>query len=483
MVVGIGAGIMQHLEVILLASHKGQPVADLARLRIPDFLTGARGDDHGAAHLVHRVDKPLYRPGETIWFKAWDLKARALDGADTPQTTVELVSPKGATVLKKKLRTAEGSASNDFELPAEAQGGEYTLRATSGDGHKSERSLIVSAYEAPRLKKKLEFVKKAYGAGDTVSATVEVRRPTGEALAGKALTAVITVDGIELPRVKLATNAEASALVKFELPKTITAGDGLLTILVEDGGVTESISKSIPIVQKKLALAFFPEGGTMVAGLPTRLYFEAKNLLGKPADVEGRLIDDLGHAVATFGTYKNGLGRIEFTPATGRRYHAEITRPASVSEKFALPLAEDKGCVMRSYDDFDSQEKALRIGVRCSERQQVIVAATVRENLLDAGRIEAGPDAPSVIHLAAADFAIQRAAGVARITVFDDKLNPLAERLTFRNRRERLSVVTELDKKRYAPRGQVALSITTRDASGLAVPYSNALRILLEDCP
>ena len=128
---------------------------------------------------------------------------------------------------------------------------------------------------------------------------------------------MVTVDGVELPRVKVVTNGEGNALVKFDLPKALVAGDGLLTILVEDGGITESISKPIPIVQKKLAVAFFPEGGKMVAGLPTRLYFEAKTLLGKPADVEGRLVDDLGNAVATFATYKNGLGRLDFTPRGG----------------------------------------------------------------------------------------------------------------------------------------------------------------------
>ena len=87
-----------------------------------------------------QVDKPLYKPGETIWFRTWDLKARSLAGADTSQTTVELVSPKGAVVLKKRLHADGGSANNDFELPAEAQGGEYKLRATAGDGQQAERT-------------------------------------------------------------------------------------------------------------------------------------------------------------------------------------------------------------------------------------------------------------------------------------------------------------------------------------------------------
>jgi len=331
-------------------------------------LVGRYFEANVGRRLYIQVDKPLHKPGETIWFKAWDLVAGTLaapGGAEPKPALVELVSPKGAVVLKKRIRAATGGAAgagasppsssggttNDFELPAEAQGGEYTLRATTADGQRAERAIIVSAYKAPRLKKKLEFVKKAYGAGDLVSATVEVKRPTGEPLANKELAAVVTVDGVELPRIKFTSNAEGSALVKFELPKTIAAGDGLLTILVEDGSVTESISNSIPILQKRLALAFFPEGGQLVAGLPTRLYFKAKTPLGKPADVEGRIVDDLGNTVATFGSHKNGLGRLEFTPATGRSYGAVVMRPAGVDERYALPLAEASGCVPRSYDD------------------------------------------------------------------------------------------------------------------------------------
>ncbi|CAN5161716.1 hypothetical protein BH11PSE11_BH11PSE11_17690 [soil metagenome] len=464
----------------VLAEAAPQASERLASPRAEDLpkLISRYFDGQVGRRMSIQLDKPLYKPGETIWFRTWDLNARGLNPASSTESTVELISPKGATVLKKRLKVAGGSATNDFELPAEVQGGEYLIRATAGDGKKAERALIVSAYESPRLKKKLEFVKKAYGAGEQVSATVEVKRPTGEALGGKLLSAVITVDGVELPRVSVTTNPDGGALVKFNLPQTIEAGDGLLTILVEDGGVTESISKSIPILQKKLALGFFPEGGKMVAGLPTRLYFEAKTPLGKPADVDGRVIDDLGNAVARFGTYKNGLGRIDFTPATGRKYKAEITRPVSVTETYALPLAEEKGCVLRSFDDFDGLEKSLRVSVRCSEKQKVVVAATVRENLLDVGSVEAGPDLPGVIYLAAKDDAVQDGAGVARVTVFDQNLSPLAERLVFRNRRARLDVKIEQDKKTYAPRGEVALSISTRDSRGNAVPAELALSVV-----
>jgi hypothetical protein len=451
---------------------QGMPVEDLQRL-IADFFAGRPGQ---RSYL--QTDKPLYQPGETIWFKSWSLKSRQLEASDMSETTVELISPKGASVMKKRLRLLSGSANNDFVLPDEAQGGEYTLRATAADGEKTERAIIVAGYEAPRMKKKLEFVKKSYGAGDTVAATLELKRPTGEVLANKSVSAVVTLDGVELPRIRLATNAEGNALLKFDLPKTITAGDGLLTILVEDGGITESISKAIPILQKKLVLAFFPEGGKMVAGLPTRLYFEAKTLQGKPADVSGRLVDDLGHAVAKFATYKNGLGRLEMTPATGRSYSAEIDSPASVTEKYDLPLAESQGCVMQSFDDFDGQQAALRVQVRCSERQPVMVAASVRENRFEVATAMADSKVPAVLYLHAKDAASANAAGVARVTLFDRKRNPLAERLVFRNRRTRLQVQVEPLQKNLTPRSEVTLNVSTRDAAGKPLAAELALAVV-----
>ena len=56
-----------------------------------------------------------------------------------------------------------------------------------------------------------------------------------------------TLDGVELARVPVSTDAEGNATVRIALPATIQKGDGLLTVLVEDGGITESVQKRIPI--------------------------------------------------------------------------------------------------------------------------------------------------------------------------------------------------------------------------------------------
>ena len=436
-------------------------------------------DGHISRRLHIHTDKPMYQPGETIWVSTWDLQTRnlaagAMGGSDA---TLELISPKGAGVITKRLQREGGRASNDLVLPDGVQGGEYTVRITAADGVSEERPVIVNSYEAPRTKKKLEFVRKAYGAGDEVTATIEVKRPTGEPLAEHPLTALIRLDGADLPRVTLTTNADGGGLVRFPLPATIERGDALLTVLVDDGGVTESISKRVPIIVKKMELSFFPEGGVMVEGLPSRVYFEARNTIGKPADVEGRILDDRGQAVARFRTHDRGLGRLDFTPATGRTYQAEVTRPAGITERYALPLPAEDGCVLRHYDDLDGAQDAVRVSVTCSEAQDVVVTAVHREVELDTAALRVTPGTPAVAYLQAEGPAA-RAMGVARVTVFDADLNPLAERLVFRNRRAGLDITVEPDQETYVPREQVALKVTTRDASGAPVPADVSLAVV-----
>lgn len=448
------------------------PLVDEIDGKLASYFAG-----HAEQRVYLQVDKPLYKPGETLWLRAWDLQAKDLSGQASGVSTYELISPKGAVVLKKLVQTTNGYSTNDFELPAEVPGGEYKLRVRSPAGATGERPIIVSRYEPPRMKKKLEFVRKAYGPGDVVSATFELKRPTGEPMGAHEVTALLRLDGTELPRVKVTTNDDGGALIKVALPGEIAVGDGLLTVLVDDGGVTESISKAVPIVMKRMQLSFFPEGGRLVTGLESRVYFEAKTPLGKPADVEGHVVDDHGQLVARFQSYKEGLGRFTFTPATGRTYKAEITKPEGIREKVQLPVALDEGCVLRTYDDVDGQLPALRVGVTCTEDKKVVVVATLREELLDKAAALAKAGETTVVALEGKDER-RDAMGVARVTVFDEAKAPLAERLVFRNRRARLDVKVKAHKERYAPRDQVTLSITTTDPAGKPVPADLALSVV-----
>src|SRR5215468_2095116 len=372
-----------------------------------------------------QTDKPLYQPGETIWFRADVRAAKTLTGGPPGGATVQLVSPRGAVVATRRVLVQNGVARNDFALPADIDGGEYAIQLTTDRGASDLKKVIVNSYEAPRLMKTLELLRKAYGEGDPVAAAVEVKRTTGEPFAERALTAVVTIDDAEVQRLPVKTDRDGKAVVRFQLPATIARGDGLLTILVEDGGVTESIQKRIPIVMKKLQLALYPEGGDLVDGVPGRVYFMARTLIGKPADIEGNVVDDRGQVVASFASLHDGMGRFELVPAGDRRYHVEITRPVGIITRADVPAARPDGCVLRAVDR--KAADALRIAAICKTQRRLQIEATLRENRLAGGAFDADAGQPTLIELPIA----RTSQGAVRVTLFAATGEPLAERLVY----------------------------------------------------
>ncbi len=443
-----------------------------------DVALDAFNDRAKARRGYIAVDKPLYKPGETVWFRAFDLASATLVGAERDIITFKLVSPRGSTVQEKRVLVQKGAAANDFDLPAGMPGGEYTLVASTETGlMKAERKVIVSSYQPPRIKKKLEFLRKAYGPGDTVTATVELHRATGEAMATKVVTGLATLDGADLTRIPVATDAAGNAVVQFTLPSSIAKGDGLLTILVDDGGVTESVQKRIPITLADISLAVYPEGGDLIAGLPSRVYFAAKNAMDKPADIDAKVTDDRGTTVALLQSYHDGMGRFELVPDPARSYKIEITRPSGIAKTYPLPATKPEGCTLQSIDDFASKRDDLRVAVWCTRDQDVVASASLRDKRVATLATRVTAQRPSVL----AFPMTAGAQGAVRVTLFDERLNARAERLVYRNRGADLKLELAADKPTYNPRDRVTLSILAKLPDGTPVPGADVALSVVDD--
>lgn len=434
-------------------------------------ITTFYGTQQGVRTYI-QTDKPLYQPGETVWFRADLRTAKTLVGGPPLGVQIQLVSPRGAIVGTKRVLVQGGIAKNDFALDPNIEGGEYTIELLYGA--KDTKKFIVNTYEAPRLMKTLELLRKAYGEGDQVSAAVEIKRTTGEAFAEKKLTAVVTIDDAEVNRLPITTDKEGKATVAFKLPAKMTRGDGLLTILAEDGGVTESIQKRIPIVMTTLQLSLFPEGGDLVQGVPGRVYFMAKTTIGKPADIEGNVVDDRGTILRRFSSLHDGMGSFELVPMQGRTYHVEITKPANITTKVTVPAPRAEGCVLRAVPQ--QKDDNLRISALCSAGRKLQIEATLRENRLGGGSFEAEAGRPTLVVLP-----IPRSSqGAVRVTLFSDRDEPLSERLVYHGRGADLKVTLTPDKKAYAPRDPVKLKVKTTDAKGNPVKANVALAVVDE---
>jgi hypothetical protein len=81
------------------------------------------------------------------------------------------------------------------------------------------------------------------------------------------------------------SDSNGNCMVTFELPKTITSGEGTLNFVIEDGGVLETASKTIPIILEFVDVKIYPEGGDLVGDLESGIYIECFNRQGDPADI------------------------------------------------------------------------------------------------------------------------------------------------------------------------------------------------------
>jgi uncharacterized protein YfaS (alpha-2-macroglobulin family) len=290
--------------------------------KISELTKTLGGSERYLTHLS--TDKPMYRKGEKVYLRGVLLhqgSRKPLPSNEQANAYVEIKGPKGDTVAGGWAKSEDSVLGFSWTIPESTAGGQYIARVTyPGDGYTpTERKFDVRAYRVPRLKSQIKFLRDGYGPGDEVAATLHTERAEGGIPAGAKVTVVARVDGTESYRGTATVDAKGNCVAKFSLPDEIARGEGTLAMIIEDGGVLETASKTIPILLQTVDLRMYPEGGDLVAGVPNRVYVEAFTPAKKPADLAGVIVDSTGKEVAQYRSEHEGRGRFSFQPESGEK--------------------------------------------------------------------------------------------------------------------------------------------------------------------
>ena len=418
-------------------------------------------------YLTHvSTDKPIYRTGEKVYVRAFVLRAighTPMAGQGT--ATFEIKGPKGDTVISGMTTIIDSVAGFSWDIPASQAGGEYTVRIFHSPGMTAERKFDIRAYRPPRLKSQIVFVRDGYGPGDTVSATLHVERAEGGIPAGATVSVTARVDGEDTWRGETTIDGAGNAGATFKLPVAIARGEGVIAMVIQDGGTVETASKTIPILLQTMDLAIYPEGGDLIAGLPNRIYVEGRTPAKKPADLTGIIVNSKGKEVATFRTEHEGRGRFSFTPAKGEAYSLRVTEPAGIKTAFALPTVKESGVVISSVSDITPRQEDVVVRVGSTSGGVYGVTLTQRGKEFSFKRISLRPYQTSDV-----TFTLPKSLdGVIVATVYDGHNTPMAERLLFRQPDNNLKVAIIADRTDYVPGDKVTLRVTTTDETGKPV--------------
>ena len=423
-----------------------------------------------------QMDKPLYKPGDDIWFKAWVTDRQT--GKLTNRSEIlyaEIIDPKGKVKKKLHLIANNGTAHGDYHLSSEAAGGLYKLRVytrwmkNKASDNYYEREFTVQKVMKPRLLMDLEFLEKGYGPGEEVQADFSLETPDNKPLS-RDFTCTVLKNGKKLESFEAATDDQGETVIRYELSEDLKTPNMVLNVKFPYKGQTESISRTIPITLKQVALEFFPEGGDWLAGVEQRIAFKATDRHGKPVDVQGRILNDSDAVVAKFSSYHHGMGAFRLAAKSGSSYRAELTHPNTVSETYPLPETVDRSLALEVKMQ---QGREVPVRIFSEEARNVTLKAGVSGKNYYTGkeRLQRGWNETTIP-------ADNIPAGVMRVTLFNGNTKPECERLIFVNKHRQMQVNISTGKEKYLPREKVEMTIETRDNNGNPVNANLALAVV-----
>jgi uncharacterized protein YfaS (alpha-2-macroglobulin family) len=422
------------------------------------------------------TDRTLYLPGDNVWLVAYlTASDNGYKSAKSQLVHVDLVSPGGNTIQTRTISQQQDAFKGDFNLPPTLPGGTYKLRAYTNyqgnfqDKYLFEKDIQVQRSVAPKLLLKLETEREAYGPGDTVTAFFSGRDLQNNDLKKVSLSCELRA-GTYKNNFTATTNELGTASLSVVLPDDLATTDVQLSVRLTQAGQSEQISRPVPVVLDNISMKFLPEGGDWVAGFACRMAFVAKNEFDEPVDVEGTVYDANNQVVTSFQSLHDGLGSIVLPADVKAPLRARLHKP--IAGKRVYPLPDPiMGNWQLAVDYTDGDVLVLKAAAQRAEELQLAIRTAGQLQdcqvwQLTNGQQELGIDVSGL------------PMGMAQITVFDQQLRPVWERLVFLHPNQQLRVEMTTDKKQYEFRDQVKLDLQVTDEQGKGVSGQFSLAVI-----
>ncbi|TSD64911.1 hypothetical protein FFF34_013515 [Inquilinus sp. KBS0705] len=218
---------------------------------------------------------------------------------------------------------------------------------------------------------------------------------------------------------------------------------------------------------------FFPEGGTLLAGVTNNVAFKAVASNGKGITFKGAIVNPQNDTVARFQPLKFGMGHFSFTPVGNTIYRAVITTVGNKPFIKDMPAVSATGYAMQ-LTDAGGGNLRVRVNGTSSGRIYLFAHTGHLTKVAQSADLDNGT----------ASFVISKAAldeGVSHITIFNENKQPVCERLYFKRPKQALFINANTDMAQYATRKKVNVQVAAKDASGKLLPAGLSMAVFRAD--
>lgn len=423
---------------------------------------------HMPEKLYIQTDKPYYVLGDTIRFKGYLLNANHLTPSDNSGILyVELDGQDGKAVKRMMIPVIEGLAWGNIPLnEKEFEGGTYIMRAYTnwmrnfGDDYIFKKNIHVSQVAGNYPLVKTKFNQQ----GNNVESILQFSSLDGQTLLLKDMELKVMEGKRSLLKTRLTTGMDGTLKMNFELPPVKNAPSPIfITVKDVSKDATHAAELTIPVKlnrSEEIDIQFMPEGGNIVAGIPTKIGFKAIGEDGLGVEVAGEIVSNDQKQVAAIKTSHAGMGSVEFIPKTGESYTAKIN---GITKTYTLPAVKQAGL-------------ALKV-IQTHEDDSVRITITATPEIGNGPYYLVGQAREIICYAQVIDFnkgwGVTKVVpkyifptGIARFTIFDATRQPLNERQVFINNNDQLNINITAHKPSYDLRDSVALAIAVMDNQG-----------------
>ena len=236
------------------------------------------------------------------------------------------------------------------------------------------------------------------------------------------------------------------------------------------------MKRKVPEKGKSVNIRFFPEGGNLIQGIPSRIAFEATDEVGNPIEIRGVVRDNEKQEIAQLATLHEGRGVFTYTPIAGKQKARVEVEYLGKEYRFDLPTGLQEGIVM----DVDnlSQPDSIEITLRKNENTPVDMFGLT---VLSGGIIQSYSYIKFADNKKEIRFRIDKSqfpSGVSQIVLFNAKGEILCDRLVFTGSKDdRLDIQVKTGKPSYKPHESVDMEISITDNKANPVQTSFSLSV------
>lgn len=363
--------------------------------------------DYPQEKVYLHFDNTSYYLGETIWFKAYVVRADRHYLSDLSAVLyVELVTAEGNILSTRKLKVVNGQCHGDFRIPTTQYAGFFEVRAYTrymlNWGSDNYFSRVFPVYDEP----------KEFG--------------------------------------KFSSNMT-------ERPNS------------------QRIPQKRPVYEqkKKLTINFYPEGGSLVRGLSSRVAFKATNSEGENAIVAGDIYNERNEKVTDFSTEYNGMGMFSLLADSGK-YTAKVSYN-NQDYRFVLPSILSTGYTMNVENiDNNTTSVTIRRSEKLNYPDSLSLVISCRGIQYIVEKIGFGNE--NILSVSIPKNRLP--SGVSQISLVCSGGNVLCERMIFINHNSQLKIACSQDKADYKPFEKIEMNFEIKNKVNKAVEtvFSVAVR-------